>query len=45
MCLLQYCEKTSKEDHTQLVQLDYINVLKVLRDVDMMAYLSKLFQQ
>ena len=47
MCLLQYCEKASKEDPTYVV--DYltctINVLKVLRDVYMMAYLSKLFQQ
>ena len=47
---LQYCEKALKEDHTQSITLhSTIKLCKCLkgayRDVDMMAYLSKLFLQ
>ena len=40
---------TVNGDHTQLINyliiLDYINVLKMLRDVDMTACLGNSFQQ
>ena len=38
-------KKTIHSWYLNIIQLDYINVLKVLRDFNMMAYLNKLFLQ